>query len=188
MGFKRTKDIVLAIIALGIFAIPMLAISALILTTSNGPAFFLAPRVGRDEKIFKMIKFRTMRLGTPLVPTDRMTNPHHFVTPVGQFLRRFSLDELPQLFNVLRGDMSLVGPRPALPSQYELIDLRRQNGIFQLRPGITGWAQVNGRDHLSLEKKVAYDKEYKDNPSFGFELKIYMMTVTKVIKREGVSH
>jgi O-antigen biosynthesis protein WbqP len=129
-----------------------------------------------------------MRLGTPLVPTDQMTNPHHFVTPVGQFLRRFSLDEIPQLFNVLRGDMSLVGPRPALPSQYELIDLRRQNGIFQLRPGITGWAQVNGRDQLSLEQKVAYDKEYKDNPSFGLELKIYMMTVIKVIKREGVSH
>jgi O-antigen biosynthesis protein WbqP len=117
-----------------------------------------------------------------------MTDPYNFVTPVGQFLRRFSLDELPQLFNVLRGDMSLVGPRPALPSQYELIDLRRQNGIFQLRPGITGWAQVNGRDQMSLEQKVAYDKEYKDNPSFGLEMKIYMMTLIKVIKREGVSH
>ena len=188
MGVKRFKDLVITLIALSIFLIPMLAIGLLIRVTSSGPVFFLSPRIGRGEVVFRMIKFRTMRVNTPLVSTDLLNEPHRFITPVGAFLRRFSLDELPQLLNVLKGDMSLVGPRPALPTQHELIELRRHYRLHELRPGITGWAQVNGRDHLTVEQKVAFDKEYRDHYSIGLDLKIYAMTAIKVLKKEGVSH
>lgn len=169
-------------------AVPMVLIAALIRLSSRGSALYWSNRVGRGNKTFKMPKFRSMRIDTPNVATHLLGNPDVYLTPVGGFLRRSSLDELPQLFSVLKGDMSFVGPRPALFNQDDLIALRTEQGIDRLLPGITGWAQVNGRDELSIPDKVAFDVEYLYQQSPWFDMKILWMTFLKVIKRDGVSH
>jgi len=156
--------------------------------TSKGPALYWSDRVGKDNQIFKMPKFRTMLVNTPAVATHLLGDPSVHLSPIGAFLRRSSLDELPQLFSVLKGDMSFIGPRPALFNQDDLIALRTENGVDKLLPGITGWAQVNGRDEVSIPDKVALDVEYLDRQSFWFDVKILCMTFLKVAKRDGVSH
>lgn len=163
-------------------------IAVAVLSTSKGPVIYWSRRVGRNNGIFKMPKFRTMGVGTPPLATHLLGNPKQYLTPVGSFLRRSSLDELPQLWSVLIGNMSLVGPRPALFNQHDLIQLRTKYGVHLLLPGLTGWAQVNGRDELSIEDKVALDVYYVENQSFGLDIKILWSTLIKVIRREGVSH
>jgi O-antigen biosynthesis protein WbqP len=185
---KRILDIFLALVATAIFAMPMLLVATLILLTSPGPVLYWSDRVGRDNKIFSMPKFRTMRPGTPAVATHLMEDPRAYLTPIGSFLRKSSIDELPQIWSVLRDDMSFVGPRPALFNQVDLIELRTQAGVHHLTPGLTGWAQVRGRDELSIPEKVRLDAEYLERRSFGFDLWILWLTVVKVIKRDGVSH
>jgi O-antigen biosynthesis protein WbqP len=166
----------------------MLFIAIAIRLTSKGPSLYWSDRIGKNNKIFKMPKFRSMLTDTPDVATHLLDNTDSYLSPIGGFLRLSSLDELPQLFSVLRGDMSFVGPRPALYNQDELITLRTQKGVDKLLPGITGWAQVNGRDKLSIPDKVAFDVEYLNNQSFWFDIKILWLTFLKVIKRDGVSH
>jgi O-antigen biosynthesis protein WbqP len=156
--------------------------------TSTGPALYWSDRVGRDNAIFKMPKFRSMRLDTPAVATHLLTNPGQYLTPIGGFLRKSSLDELPQLLSILKGDMSFVGPRPALFNQHDLVDLRTQVGVHHLVPGLTGWAQINGRDELPIPKKVALDVQYLQRQSALFDLKILFLTAIKVLRRDGVSH
>ena len=156
--------------------------------TSKGPSLYWSNRVGKSNKIFKMPKFRSMLIDTPAVATHLLDNPDSYLSPIGNFLRRTSLDELPQLFSVLKGDMSFVGPRPALFNQDDLIALRTEKRVDKLLPGITGWAQVNGRDELSIPDKVALDVEYLNRQSFWFDMKILWMTLLKVINRDGVSH
>jgi len=185
---KRIFDIVLSIILLIVLILPMLLISLLIRFTSDGQALYWSDRVGKNSVVFKMPKFRSMQTNTPVVATHLMKQPDEFLSPVGGFLRRSSLDELPQLFSILKGDMSFVGPRPALFNQDDLIVLRKKKGVGQLMPGITGWAQVNGRDELSIADKVNFDVEYLINQSFLFDLRILWMTFVKVIKRVGVKH
>lgn len=160
----------------------------LVYTTSKGPVIFYANCIGKNGSNFRMPKFRTFLEGTPIVASDSLDNPNFFFTPVGSFLRRTSMDELPQLFSVLKGDMSLIGPRPALFNQYDLIALRKKKGVDKSLPGITGWAQVNGRDKLSISDKVAFDLEYVNHQSFWFDMKILWMTFYKVIKSDGVRH
>jgi len=166
----------------------MFVIIALVRATSRGPALYLSDRVGQENKIFKMPKFRSMRVDTPAVATHILDDPDTYLSPIGGFLRRTSLDELPQLWSILKGDMSFVGPRPALFNQDDLIALRTEYGVDQLVPGLTGWAQINGRDELPIPEKVALDVEYMQRQSFWFDLKILWMTFLKVIKRDGVSH
>ena len=166
----------------------MLVVAILVRLTSAGPALYWSDRVGRDNAIFRMPKFRSMRMNTPALATHLMSNAETFLTPIGGFLRRHSLDELPQLFSVLRGDMSIVGPRPALFNQDDLIALRTKQGVGRLVPGITGWAQVNGRDDLSISEKIELEVEYMHKKSFWFDLKILWLTFLKVINRKGVSH
>ena len=166
----------------------MLIVAILVRLTSAGPALYWSDRVGRDNAIFRMPKFRSMRMNTPALATHLMSNAETFLTPIGGFLRRHSLDELPQLFSVLRGDMSIVGPRPALFNQDDLIALRTKQGVDRLVPGITGWAQVNGRDDLSISEKIELEVEYMHKKSFWFDLKILWLTFLKVINRKGVSH
>jgi len=166
----------------------MFVIIALVRATSRGPALYLSDRVGQENKIFKMPKFRSMRVDTPAVATHILDDPDTYLSPIGGFLRRTSLDELPQLWSILKGDMSFVGPRPALFNQDDLITLRTEYGVDKLIPGLTGWAQVNGRDELPIPEKVALDVEYMHRQSFWFDLKILWMTFLKVIKRDGVSH
>jgi len=185
---KRTFDIVLGIILLVVLILPMLLIALLIRLTSAGQALYWSDRVGKNGVLFKMPKFRSMQVNTPIVATHIMKQPDEYLSPIGAFLRRSSLDELPQLFSILKGDMSFVGPRPALFNQDDLITLRENKGVNQLIPGITGWAQVNGRDKLSITDKVIFDVEYLNNQSLLFDLKILWMTFVKVIKRVGVSH
>ena len=185
---KLFFDIFLVIVILILLAIPILLIAIAVRFTSKGPVLYWSNRIGKDNRIFKMPKFRSMLIGTPAVATHLLNNPDSFLSPIGGFLRRSSLDELPQLFSVLKGDMSFVGPRPALFNQIDLISLRRDEGIDKILPGITGWAQVNGRDELSISNKVALDLEYLNNQSFWFDIKILWMTFMKVIKRHGVSH
>ena len=185
---KRLFDLVVTVILFIVLLIPMLMIALLVLVTSNGPALYLSDRVGRENKIFSMPKFRTMRLDSPAVATHLMSDPDAFLSPIGSFLRRTSLDELPQLFSILKGDMSFVGPRPALFNQDDLVALRTEKGVDKLTPGLTGWAQVNGRDELPIPEKVALDVEYMEKQSFWFDMKILWLTVLKVIGREGVSH
>ena len=185
---KRIFDLILAIPLFLVLLIPLLLIAILVVSTSQGPALYWSERVGKNNKIFKMPKFRSMLIGTPAVATHLIDNPDVYLSPIGGFLRSFSLDELPQLFSVLRGDMSFVGPRPALYNQDDLITLRAQKGVDRLLPGITGWAQVNGRDELSIPDKVALDVEYLNCQSFWFDVKILWMTFLKVVKRDGVSH
>jgi len=166
----------------------MLVIAVLVRITSKGSALYWSDRVGRKNKIFKMPKFRSMRVDTPAVATHLLSDPDVFLSPIGGFLRRTSLDELPQLWSILKGDMSFVGPRPALFNQDDLIALRTEHGVDKLVPGLTGWAQVNGRDELPIPEKVALDVEYMHRQSFWVDLKILWMTFLKVIKRDGVSH
>lgn len=185
---KRIFDLALAIILLILLGPPMLLIAAFIKLKSKGPAFFWTDRVGINNNIFKMVKFRTMRTDTPQLATHLMKNPQDYLIPGGKFLRKLSLDELPQLFNVLKGEMSFVGPRPALFNQDDLVALRTTKKVHKLMPGITGWAQVNGRDDLPIPQKVAFDEQYLYRRSFWFDLYIIFLTVLKVIKKEGVRH
>ena len=185
---KRIFDIVLGISVLVVLALPMLFIALLVRLTSRGKALYWSGRVGKNGVLFKMPKFRSMQVNTPAVASHLMKQPDKFLSPIGRFLRRSSLDELPQLFSILKGDMSFVGPRPALFNQDDLIVLRKKKGVGQLMPGITGWAQVNGRDELSIADKVNFDVEYLINQSFLFDLRILWMTFVKVIKRVGVKH
>lgn len=185
---KRLFDLALALVITPIVLVPCLLIAIAIRATSSGPALYWSQRVGRDNKIFQMAKFRSMRSGTPAVATHLLADPASHITSVGAFLRRTSLDELPQLWNVVRGDMSFVGPRPALFNQYDLISLRTERGVHRLRPGITGLAQINGRDELPLQTKVDLDARYLDCQSFLLDIKILFLTGWRVLKREGISH
>ena len=185
---KRLFDFVTATMLVILLAVPMLLIVVAVRLTSKGPALYWSDRVGQGNVIFKMPKFRTMQINTPVMATHKMTNPNEFLTPIGGFLRRNSLDELPQLFSILMGDMSFVGPRPALYNQDDLIALRAKYGVEAIVPGLTGWAQINGRDDLPIPEKVALDVEYMERQSFLFDMKILWLTCLKVIKRDGVSH
>ncbi len=185
---KRFFDLIIFAISLVILIIPFLTVWVAVRLTSAGPALYWSDRVGRGNVIFKMPKFRSMRIGTPAVATHLLNDPKVYLTPIGSFLRKSSLDELPQLWSILRGDMSFVGPRPALFNQDDLIALRTEFAVDQLLPGLTGWAQVNGRDELPIPQKVALDVEYMQRQSLWFDIKIIWMTALKVIKRDGVSH
>ena len=185
---KRIFDFLMATMLLILLAMPMLLIAIAVRLSSKGPALYWSNRVGRYNMIFKMSKFRSMKVDTPTMATHLMTNPKAFLSPIGAFIRRSSLDELPQLFSILKGDMSFVGPRPALYNQDDLIGLRIEKGIDKLLPGVTGWAQVNGRDELSIPEKVDLDVEYLNRQSFWFDLKILWMTLIKIIKRDNISH
>ena len=185
---KRIFDLLLGITIIVLLLAPTLLIVIAVRLSSKGPALYWTDRVGRNNKIFKMPKFRSMRIDTPAVATHLLDNPGAYLSPIGGFLRRSSLDEIPQLFSVLKGDMSLVGPRPALFNQEDLIALRKEKSVDKLLPGITGWAQVNGRDELSIPDKVILDVEYLNRQSFWFDIKILWMTFLKVVKRDGVSH
>ena len=185
---KRLFDLMLAAILIIVLSVLMLFIIFTIRLTSKGPALYWSDRVGLDNSIYKMPKFRTMKIDTPQVATHLMPNPEKFLSPIGRFLRQTSLDELPQFLSILKGNMSFVGPRPALYNQEDLITLRSENGLDKLLPGLTGWAQVNGRDELSIPAKVALEVEYMQKRSFWFDLKILWMTFLKVINRKGVSH
>jgi len=185
---KRIFDLFFGIVIFILLAILMLVITIVVRSTSKGPSLYWSDRIGKDGVIFQMPKFRSMRIDTPAVATHLLDNPDSHLSPIGGFLRRSSLDELPQLYSVLKGDMSFVGPRPALFNQDDLIALRTANGVDKLLPGITGWAQVNGRDELSIADKVVLDVEYLNRQSFWFDMKILWMTFLKVIKRDGVSH
>lgn len=185
---KRIFDVVLASGVAVVLALPILLIALLVRLTSPGPALYWSDRVGRDNRIFRMPKFRSMRIDTPAVATHLLENPDQWLTPIGSFLRKSSLDELPQLWSILSGDMSFVGPRPALFNQDDLIALRTEKEVHRLVPGLTGWAQVNGRDDLPIPKKVALDTEYLHRQSFFFDLKVLWLTFLKVITRDGVQH
>lgn len=185
---KRVFDLLLGLAAAILLAVPVILVAALVRLTSRGPALYWSDRVGRHNKVFKMPKFRSMRIGTPAVATHLLADPKAYLTPIGSFLRKSSLDELPQLWSIVRGDMSFVGPRPALFNQDDLIALRTQQGVHELAPGLTGWAQVNGRDELPIRQKVKLDAEYLRRQSFWFDMKIMGLTVIKVIKQDSVTH
>jgi O-antigen biosynthesis protein WbqP len=185
---NRLFDFFIAVSLFLLLVIPMLLIVIAIRSSSKGPSLYWSDRIGRNNTIFKMPKFRSMLIDIPVVATHLLDNPDAYLSPIGSFLRRSSLDELPQLYSVLRGDMSFVGPRPALFNQVDLIALRTEKGVYKLLPGITGWAQVNGRDELSISEKVAFDVEYLERQSIWFNFKIIWMTLLKVIKRDNVSH
>lgn len=185
---KRLFDLALAYVAVVFLSLPIVITALAVLLTSKGPALYWSDRVGRHNRIFKMPKFRSMRIDTPAVATNILTNPDQWLTPIGSFLRKSSLDELPQLWSILKGDMSFVGPRPALFNQDDLIGLRTEKGVHELLPGLTGWAQVNGRDELPVHQKVQLDVEYLQSQSLYFDLKILWMTFVKVLARDGVSH
>ena len=185
---KRFSDLVIVLIISFFLVIPMLVLSILIFFTSKGNVIYWSKRVGQFNHHFNMPKFRTMSVNAPEVATHLLKNPDNYLTPIGSFLRKSSLDELPQLWSVLKGDMSIVGPRPALFNQDDLITLRKEKGVDKLKPGITGWAQVNGRDELSISDKVALDVEYSEQKSFWFDMKILWMTLLKVTKVNEVSH
>ena len=185
---KRIFDLLVSLLAFILFSIPMLLVAIAVKLTSPGPILYWSERVGQNNTIFRMPKFRTMRVNTPLLPTHLLQNANTFITPIGSFLRKSSLDELPQLFCIIMGHMSLVGPRPVLQNQQDLIDARTALGIHILTPGLTGWAQVNGRDEIPLDLKVKYDQEYLEQKSFLMDLKILLMTVWKVLRLEDVVH
>lgn len=185
---KRAFDFLLALSAAIVFAVPIAAVAICVRLTSPGPIIYWSQRYGKDNVLFSMPKFRTMLINTPEVATHMLVNPGAYLTPVGSFLRKTSLDELPQLWSILSGDMSFVGPRPALFNQVDLVKLRGQYGVDGLVPGLTGWAQVNGRDELDDKSKVKLDREYLEQKSFFFDLKILAMTFIKVICQHGVSH
>ena len=185
---KRLFDLLLSALAVIVLALPLLAVALAVKLTSPGPVLYWSDRVGRNNQIFRMPKFRSMRTGTPAVATHLLKDPDVWLTPIGAFLRKTSLDELPQLWSILAGDMSIVGPRPALFNQDDLVALRTECGVHELMPGLTGWAQVNGRDELPIPQKVALDAEYLRRRSFLFDLQILWLTVVKVLKRDGISH
>jgi O-antigen biosynthesis protein WbqP len=185
---KRVFDLGVALVAAGFLAIPIVLVALVVRLTSPGPVLYWSDRVGLDNRIFKMPKFRSMRIETPALATHLLQNPDQWLTPIGSFLRKSSLDELPQLWSILKGDMSFVGPRPALFNQDDLIFLRTEKGVHQLMPGLTGWAQVNGRDELPIPQKVQLDAEYLQRRSLLFDVKILWMTALKVLVRDGVSH
>ena len=183
---KRIFDFLMSLIAIIILSPVILIVALAVKFTSPGPILFKQRRIGKDNVEFEIYKFRTMRIDTPNVPTHLLENPEQWITPVGKFLRKTSLDELPQLFNILKGEMSIVGPRPALYNQIDLRDMRTAVGVHKLIPGLTGWAQINGRDEIPLSLKVRLDKEYLDRKSFLFDIKIIFMTVLSVLKSDGV--
>ena len=185
---KRIFDLLLSLCLVLVLLFPVLVIAVLVRLTSRGPALYWSDRVGVGNGIFKMPKFRTMRIDTPAVATHLLSNPDEYLTSIGPFLRKWSLDELPQLWSVLKGDMSFVGPRPALFNQDDLIALRTEKGVHRLIPGITGWAQINGRDDIPIPKKVEFDAYYLLHRSFLLDIKIILLTVFKVVRREGVVH
>ncbi|MFH1619846.1 MAG: sugar transferase [bacterium] len=185
---KRSFDIVMALLLSVMLGIPIIVIALLVKLTSKGPALYWSDRVGKDNNIFKMPKFRTMRTDTPAMATHLLEGPDRFLTRTGKFLRKFSLDELPQVWTILRGDMSFVGPRPALFNQNDLVELRTRKGVHVLTPGLTGWAQINGRDELPIPVKVEFDEYYLKNRSFLLDFKILFVTLYKVIRKEGVKH
>lgn len=185
---KRIFDILLSTVLLVLFCVPMLILAICVWVTSKGPAWFWSDRIGKQNVLFKMPKFRTMKLDTPNVASHLITDPNSHLTPIGGFLRVSSLDELPQLISVLKGDLSFVGPRPALYNQEDLIKLRKAKGIDVLKPGITGWAQINGRDELSIEEKVDFDEVYLNKQSFIFDCKIMWLTGLRVLLRRGIAH
>lgn len=185
---KRIIDLVLGVMAAAVFALPFLVLALVVKLTSKGPVLYWSDRVGRDNRIFSMPKLRTMRIDTPVVATHLLLDPERFLTPVGGFLRKSSLDELPQLWCIIRGDMSVVGPRPALFNQHNLIEMRTEHGVHRIRPGLTGWAQINGRDELPMPEKVKLDVDYVRRQSLGFDAKVIMLTVLKVVRRDGIVH
>lgn len=185
---KRLFDFTSSLLACIFLSIPMLLTSLAVRLTSPGPILYWSDRVGRNNSIFKMPKFRTMRTDTPAVATHLLGDPDRWLTPIGKFLRKSSLDELPQLWSILIGDMSIVGPRPALFNQNDLIAFRTEKGVHRLTPGLTGWAQINGRDELPIPVKVEFDAWYLERRSFLLDLKIIMLTFVKVLKKEGVTH
>ncbi len=185
---KRLFDLCLALFAALLLAVPFLVLAVLVRLTSIGPALYWSDRIGRNNVIFKMPKFRSMRVDTPAVATHLLSDPSRFLTPIGSFLRKSSLDELPQLWSIIKGDMSFVGPRPALFNQDDLINLRTQHGVDKLLPGLTGWAQINGRDELPISEKVSLDVDYMHLQSFWFDLKVIFLTFLKVLRKEGIQH
>ncbi|MFA4933741.1 MAG: sugar transferase [Candidatus Omnitrophota bacterium] len=185
---KRILDITIAVLLLVSLSLGLILLAIIIKLTSPGPVLYWSDRVGKDNKIFKMCKFRTMRIDAPAVATHLLRDADRYLTPIGSFLRKFSLDELPQLFNILSGDMTFVGPRPALFNQDDLIGLRTEKRVHTLTPGVTGWAQVNGRDELPIPVKVEFDEYYLNNNSLFLDAKIILITVFKVLIREGVTH
>lgn len=185
---KRVFDLVVAVPLLISLCMPMLVLAIIIKMTSPGPVLYWSYRVGKDNKIFRMCKFRTMRVDAPEIASHLLEDPNRYLTRVGSFLRKTSLDELPQLFNIARGDMTFVGPRPALYNQDDLIELRAKKSIHTLVPGVTGWAQINGRDELSISVKVEFDEYYLKHRSFLMDIRIIARTVRKVLAREGVTH
>ncbi len=185
---KRFFDLLLGMCAATVLALPILIVAVLVRLTSTGPVLYWSDRVGKGNSIFRMPKFRSMRVGAPTVATHLLQNPEAYLTPIGSFLRRSSLDELPQLWSILVGDMSFVGPRPALFNQQDLVALRTEYGVHRLLPGLTGWAQVNGRDELPIPEKVRLDVEYLQRASLTFDIHILWLTAVKVVRREGVSH
>lgn len=185
---KRLFDLVVALVASVFLALPIVFVALAVRLTSPGPALYWSDRVGRHNRIFKMPKFRSMRIDTPAVATHLLQNPEQLLTPIGSFLRKSSLDELPQLWSILKGDMSFVGPRPALFNQDDLIALRTEMGVHELVPGLTGWAQINGRDELPIPLKVELDAEYLKRRSFLFDMKVLCITALKVLARDGVSY
>jgi len=185
---NRLANLLLIILTLPLIFVPMILISIVILISSGRPILYWSNRIGKDRLLFPMPKFRTMYLNTPEVATHLLNNPDTFLTPLGRFLRKTSLDELPQIWSIINGDMNFVGPRPALYNQNDLIDLRVQSGIDKLVPGVTGWAQVNGRDSLLISEKVKFEKEYLKRKSFWFDIKILWLTLLKVFSQDSVSH
>ena len=185
---KRVFDIFLGCLAALILFVPVLLVAMAVRLTSKGPVLYWSDRVGRNNVTFNMPKFRSMRVGTPAVATHLLADASSHLTPIGSFLRKSSLDELPQLWSILAGDMSFVGPRPALFNQHDLIALRKQHGVHELVPGLTGWAQVNGRDELPIPDKVKLDAEYLHQQSLSFDIRILWMTFLKVLNRDGISH
>lgn len=188
MNAKRVFDLLLALAAVVVLAVPVLLVAVLVRLTSSGPALYWSDRVGRQNTLFKMPKFRSMRVGTPAVATHLLADPATHLTPIGSFLRKSSLDELPQLWSILAGDMSFVGPRPALFNQHDLIELRTEQGVHALVPGLTGWAQINGRDELPIPDKVRLDVEYLRRQSLWLDVRILWLTFVKVIRRDGITH
>lgn len=185
---KRFFDLLLALAASAVFILPMLLVALAVRLTSPGPVLYWSDRVGRRNQIFRMPKFRSMKINTPAVATHLLGNPDAHLTPIGSFLRKSSLDELPQLWSILCGDMSFVGPRPALFNQQDLIALRTAEGVHELLPGLTGWAQINGRDELPIPAKVALDTHYLQHHSLGLDCKILALTFFKVLRRDGITH
>ena len=185
---KRLFDLILALAAAVALLVPFMVVTLMVRLTSRGPVLYWSDRVGRHNKIFKMPKFRSMRVGTPAVATHLLPDPKAHLTPIGSFLRKSSLDELPQIWSILTGDMSFVGPRPALFNQHDLIELRTKRNVHTLVPGLSGWAQVNGRDELPISQKVALDVEYLQRKGLWFDIKILWLTFLKVVQRDGVSH